>query len=214
MTPALPFLILHIAAGFAALAAGTVAILSRKGGPTHIRAGTVFYWGMVGTGASALLLALLRPNTFLFLIGVLSLYFVHAGRRAIAAGVPDWRDHGASIAMLLAGAVMIVLGALGIAGIDLVPLPKGLAPVLVAFGGIGMALSAVDLRDYRRELAWPDKVARHLQRMTAGYIAAATAFIVVNGGFLPPLVRWLGPTALLVPVIVWYSTRLRRTGAV
>jgi hypothetical protein len=214
MTLALAFLVLHIATGFAALAAGTLAMLSRKGGPTHIRAGLVFYWGMVGAGVSALALALLRPNTFLFTIGVLTLYFVHAGRRALAADAPDWRDYGGSAGMLAVGAVMIGLGGLDLAGAALVPLPVGLSPVLIAFGAIGAALSALDLRDFRRELQWPEKVARHLQRMTAGFIAASTAFVVVNGSFLPPLVRWLGPTLLLVPVIVWYSTRLRRTGAV
>lgn len=214
MTLFVPFLVLHVAAGFAALVAGLVAMLSRKGGPAHIRAGRMFYGGMMVAGATACVLAYLRPNAFLFLIGVMSLYLVHAGRRAVAAGAPDWRDHGAAIAMLLAGAVMVVLGALGVAGIEVLPLPAGLAVVLVVFGGIGAALSAADLRAFRRDLSWSDKVARHLQRMTGAYIATTTAFIVVNGSFLPPLVRWLGPTALLVPMIFWFTARLRRTGTV
>ncbi|MCW5744891.1 MAG: hypothetical protein KIT36_01645 [Alphaproteobacteria bacterium] len=212
MTLSLPFLVLHIAAGFAALLAGLVAMLSRKGGVTHIRAGIVFYWSMVTAGATACVLASLRPNVFLFLIGVMTLYLVHAGRRAVAPGEPDWRDHGAAVAMLVAGTAMVGLGALGSAGLDLLPLPAGLAIVLVVFGGISMALAAADLRDFRRDLQWPDKVARHLQRMTGAYIATSTAFVVVNATFLPPLVRWLGPTALLVPVIFWFTARLRRTG--
>lgn len=206
------FLGLHVAGGFTALLAGLMAMLSRKGGPTHVWAGRVFYWAMVVAGITACLLAILRPNTFLLLIAVLSLYFTYAGRRAVAAGGPDWRDRGTAIVMLVAGAVMIVLGALGVAGVDVVPLPAGLAVVLMVFGSIGAALSLADLRAFRRELSWPDKVARHLQRMTAAFIATSTAFVVVNGAFLPPLVRWLGPTALLVPVIFWFTFRLRRTG--
>src|SRR5437588_569476 len=42
----------------------------------------------------------------------------------------------------------------------------------------------------------------HMGGMIGSYIAAVSAFSVVNLRFLPPLVRWLWPVAIGVPVIL------------
>lgn len=39
--------------------------------------------------------------------------------------------------------------------------------------------------------------------MGGGYIATVTAAVTVNLTMLPPLVRWLGPTAVGVPFIFY-----------
>ena len=49
----------------------------------------------------------------------------------------------------------------------------------------------------------------HLQRMTGSYIAACTAFLVVNLDKvkipIPPVIAWLLPTMILTPLIIKWS---------
>jgi hypothetical protein len=47
--------------------------------------------------------------------------------------------------------------------------------------------------------------------MVGAYIATVSAFSVVNFTFLPPMVRWLWPTAVGVPLIfIWIRSYRRR----
>lgn len=45
----------------------------------------------------------------------------------------------------------------------------------------------------------------HIQRMIGAYIAALTAFLVVNNTYLPSLAAWLLPTVILTPLIFYWS---------
>ena len=206
MAPYLPFLVVHIAAGFTALATGTVALATEKGSPIHRRAGRIFFWAMVAVALTAFVIASLRWNPFLLSIGLFSLYLVFAGRRAadLRPATPRWPDWLAAILMMIAA-----LGMIGRGGQSLAHGQIGLAPVLVVFGIIGGALAAQDLAAIRRgPREGRARLQRHLARMLGGMIAATTAFVVVNAGFLPPLVRWLGPTVLFVPFIAYWSRRV------
>jgi hypothetical protein len=208
MAPYIPFLVVHIAAGCTALIAGTVALSAEKGGPLHCFAGRLFFWAMITVTLSALVIALLRPNAFLFTIGLFSLYLVFAGRRA--ANLRSWTDRRPD---WLAGALMLAaaLGMIGRGGMMLTTGQVGLAPVLIVFGLIGGALAVQDLiAIHRRPEAAASRLARHVGRMIGGMIAATTAFVVVNGSFLPELLRWLGPTVIFVPFIVYWTRRLTR----
>jgi hypothetical protein len=53
----------------------------------------------------------------------------------------------------------------------------------------------------------------HLQRMTGGYIAATTAFLVVNAQYspvvLPSVVVWLLPTVILTPLTIAFSKKYK-----
>jgi hypothetical protein len=86
--------------------------------------------------------------------------------------------------------------------------------ILLAFGSIGLTMALADWRDWARgPINGKVRIARHLGRMLGGTIATITAAGVVNLGFLPDLVVWLGPTALITPVIFWWTARVTR-GAV
>lgn len=204
-------LFLHILAGVAALAAAGVAVGSAKGGRLHRRAGNIYTLAMLVTGLSALLLAMVDPNPFLFAVGVFSLYLVFTGWRAaiVRDGRPRLLDHAGGVVMALAGLGMLGWGAQGVlAG-------SGAQPViLLAFGAIGLTMALSDWRDWARgPLTGKDRIARHLARMLGGTIATITAAGVVNLGFLPDLVVWLGPTALVAPVIFWWTARVTRGAA-
>ncbi len=206
-----PLLFVHIFAGATALGAAGFALGSAKGGALHRRAGQVYALGMAITGGTALLLATLRPNAFLFAIGVFSLYLVFTGWRAavLRDGVPRLPDHLAGAAMAAVGGVMLVWGAHGvIIGMTSQPV------ILVVFGAIGLTLALGDWRDWRKgAIIGKARIARHLTRMMAGTIATVTAATTVNLAFLPDLVAWLGPTALLTPVIFWWNARILRPSA-
>jgi uncharacterized membrane protein len=213
MQPYLAILIVHIGAGGAALLASLAALYAPKGGPLHRRAGRAFVAAMLAVGASALTLAILRPNAFLFTVGLFSLYLVTAGWEAARPGRVSRRAAAVALAMLVAAVCMI-----GIAGAVLLDWPGAarlvgrLPPVaLLVFGAIGAAFGAQDLRAWAaaRPESPRQRIARHLARMGGAAIAAWTAFVVVNARFLPPPVAWIGPTLLLLPVILYWQRRVR-----
>lgn len=211
MAPHIPFLVIHIAAGFLALAAGSVALATEKGRTWHRRSGRVFVWAMFSVAATAFIIATLRPSAFLFSIGVFSLYLGLTGWRAAVnrAGTPRPIDWTAAGVMLVAGAGMIGWGAF-----ESIDGTVGLAPVLIVFGGIGGAAAISDLRSFRGGgVQGKRRIVRHLSRMIPGMIAATTAFVVVNGTFLPPLVAWLGPALILSPFVAYWRRRTERSSA-
>lgn len=75
-------LILHAIAGGIALLTGAIAIISKKGGRLHKKAGKVYFWAMTLVFITGILIAGYRWNKFLFLIAFLSYYSVFSGVRA------------------------------------------------------------------------------------------------------------------------------------
>lgn len=204
-------LFLHILAGVTALAAAGIAVGSAKGGRLHRRAGNIYTLAMLITGLSALVLSVMDPNPFLFAVGIFSLYLVFTGWRAamVRDGRPRLADHAGGAVMALAGVGMLGWGGQGMLS------GSGAQPViLLVFGAIGLTMALADWRDWARgPVAGKRRIARHLGRMLGGTIATITAAGVVNLGFLPDLVVWLGPTVLITPVIFWWTARVTR-GAV
>jgi uncharacterized membrane protein len=204
-------LFLHILAGVAALASAGIAVGSAKGGWLHRRAGNIYTLAMLVTGLSALFLSVMEPNPFLFAVGIFSLYLVFTGWRAamVRDGRPRLSDHAGGAVMALAGVGMLGWGGQGMLS------GSGAQPViLLVFGSIGLTMALADWRDWARgPVVGKPRIARHLGRMLGGTIATVTAAGVVNLGFLPDLVVWLGPTVIITPVIFWWTARVTR-GAV
>ena len=67
--------------------------------------------------------------------------------------------------------------------------------VYIVFGFIGMRLAMQDIGYYKQKITnkkyW---LISHLSKMMGGYIAATTAFLVVNNKIVPPILAWLVPT--------------------
>lgn len=204
-------LIVHIFAGFLALAMAGTALGAAKGGRWHRRAGNLYVLSMLTVTLTTFALVAIRPNLFLLVIGIFSFYLVFTGWRAamLRDGRPRWPDHLAGLAMATTGLLMLSLGLGGLLGTG------GPQPViLLAFGTIGLTLALSDWRDWRSGSGTGKaRIARHLSRMLAGSIATITAAVVVNLGFLPALVTWLGPTVLITPVIFWWNARIMRGAA-
>ncbi len=200
-------LFIHIAAGCVALSLGAVAMATKKGAPLHRRMGKIYFYAMSIIAATAFILAPIFHNVFLFLIAILSFYAALSGYRVLTRKNPfengaaelDW---AASLAVLLAGIAMIGLGIARTSVVD-----SGFIPMLFVFGSIASLLGANDIRSYLRpprlKGAW---ILAHIGNMMGSYIATMTAFSTTTMHFLPLTVRWLWPTAVLVPCIV-YMTR-------
>ena len=77
------FLTIHIFSGGLSLLLGTWNLLQKKGNISHKKVGLIFVWGMLITGFTAFVLAILKSNVFLFIIGIFTVYLVGTGQRYI-----------------------------------------------------------------------------------------------------------------------------------
>ncbi|MFC4350967.1 hypothetical protein ACFOW6_05370 [Fodinicurvata halophila] len=199
----------HILAGFVALGAAGVAVAAAKGSPLHRRSGNVYVLAMLVVTITTLGLVMLRPNAFLLGIGIFSFYFVFTGWRSAKQRDGRARAIDVSAAFLMAVTALAMAG-WGLAGL-LDSVGKDRSIILLVFAAIGLSMAISDLRDWRKgPITGKARIARHLTRMLGGSIATITAAVVVNLTFLPQLVGWLGPTALITPLIVWWNVRLLR----
>jgi hypothetical protein len=81
--------------------------------------------------------------------------------------------------------------------------------VSLAFASMSLVFSVRDFLSYGR----PDELYKnwlkiHLGNMIGGYIAAVTAFVVVNNMF-PSFWGWFAPTLVGVPYILYWNRRLK-----
>jgi len=206
----------HIAAGSIALFAAPGAMLTVKGGRAHRRWGHVYVWAMGVVAVTALALATMRPNLFLALVAIFSFYLAFIGQRTIARRrlSPGQRV----TALDWAGVVMAGSGAVGLLLYALLPHGGGrpaLWLVALIFGLVGLLLAGREMQGFWRPAADPRAWwYRHMGNMLGAYIATVSAFSVVNFTFLPPIVRWLWPTAVGVPLIgLWIRHYRRRFAA-
>lgn len=209
------FLVIHIIAGTIGLLSGTINIIAKKGDKRHRLVGKFFLYSMLTVGVSAFVLSTLHKNYFLFIVGVFTFYMAATGDRYLSlkglnsgqkSKLIDWL---LTIFMLLFGLAFIVFG------IYHLTRSNTFGIVFIVFGFIGLRMVASDIKNYngKSESAnyW---LTAHLQRMIGAYIAALTAFLVVNSkyfeGLIPGYVIWLLPTVIFVPLIVKWSREYER----
>lgn len=207
------FLMLHIAGGATGLTTGTLNIVRKKGGVPHKRVGKIFVYSMLLAGCSALVLSVLHEIYFLFIVGIFTIYMTATGQRYLqfkqAAAKPGPVDWLLSGGMMFTGLVFITLGIMRLVHAN------NFGIVFIVFGAVGIRFSIADIGNYNGK----SKVKNfwligHLQRMTGSYIAAITAFLVVNGKYfpasVPSFVIWLLPTVVLVPLIAKWTAKYRQ----
>jgi len=203
-------LALHIASGLVAFICAPVALLTTKGGRTHRKWGKIHFWAMAVVAASALFLSILLPILFLALVAVFSFYAAFSGYRVLflkdlprggRARLIDW---AAALITFVSSASLAAIGI--IRSHMLAGLPR-LVPIVL--GCIGMLLGGRSILLFlhppsEKQFWWFE----HMTGMIASYIAAITAFAVVNLGprFGNAWWVWLWPAMVGVPAIrVWKS---------
>ena len=111
-------IVLHVVAGFLALASGLVAMsYGKKGGKVHNLSGIIFYWSMVAIFLTTLLFFFLFPNNlkyqFFLTIGIVSFYPTWSGKRMLKMKkglIPAWYDMSAAYLVGISGIVMLAYG--------------------------------------------------------------------------------------------------------
>jgi uncharacterized membrane protein len=198
-------LIIHITAGTIGLFTGTINIIRKKGDKLHKSVGRFFYFGMLINGFAGFIMSLIHINYFLLIIAVFSIYMISTGQRSLSlkqlnkGQKPQVIDWILSIIMSIFGTGFIIFGGY------LVFTKVYFGTVMLVFGLISILMVLQDIKNYQGKIEiknfW---LLVHIQRMIGAYIAATTAFLVVNNTILPGIVAWLLPTVILVPLIfIW-----------
>jgi uncharacterized membrane protein len=197
---------LHIGSGFLALGGGLGVLTTEKGGRRHRQFGRGFLYAMAVVAATSLALLALDPTVwrlFLGLVAVFSVYFAFSGYRTLSRKRPS--DDATRVDWVAVG--LYGTASAGLVGMGAWFSARGadFGVVMGVFGGIGLVFSTVDVRQFRRGPEPGDWVGQHVVRMGAGYIATVSAFSAVNFLFLPPVLRWLWPTLLGTPLLVYLA---------
>jgi len=110
-------LVLHITAGSLALLCGMLAMLTRKGHRAHRRAGIAYVGAMLVVALTAVLMATMHPNPFLFAVALFSAALALSGWLPARGDQPHWGrvigDMGITVALLLwvVGSWLLLSGA-------------------------------------------------------------------------------------------------------
>jgi uncharacterized membrane protein len=204
-------LALHIIGGTVGLTCGLINIVRKKGDKTHKLVGKGFLYGMLTAGSMSFALAILHPNPFLFMVGVLTMYSVGTGQRYLSlkqlgdGQKPLLVDWFLTIMMLLAGIPFIGFG------INYLIHGENFGIVFIVFGLLGLRSVLKDFGYYRGKIDVKNYwLIQHIGRMGGGFIASATAVLVVNGkyfAFIPDVLLWLLPTIIFTPLLVSWAKK-------
>ena len=203
-------LVLHIISGSIGLLTGTINIAKKKGDIIHKKVGLFFLYGMIINGVSGLLMTVIHSNLFLFIIGIFSIYMAATGQRYLYLKGLSEGKKPKSIDWILSSMMFVFGIGFMIYGILLLLSSNTFGIVLLVFGLISLSMVVQDIYNYTtHKLAKNFWLLVHIQRMMGAYIAASTAFLVVNNAFLPEIVVWLLPTVILTPLIFKWSNKYK-----
>ena len=203
------FLAAHVAAGSLGLLCGPLALVVEKGGVAHRRVGLVFYYAMLGVALSALVLAVLHRQQFLFAVGIFSGYMAFTGR-AVLRRRQQGRTHqlgrpelAVSGLVVLANCYFLVLGVVQLLHHDLFGL---------VFLSFVLSTGRMLRQDYQllrgRDVAPNFWLIVHITRMIGACIAAYTAFFVVNAHSRLSLLAWLAPGLVGALLLAYWKRRV------
>jgi len=214
-----PIMGIHIVAGSAALISGGAALALRKGGRWHGRSGTVFFAAMIAMTLTGALVAAVKPERATAVIAIITCYLV-----ATAWRTAKRRDGRAGRFELAALAVVIAcaLAQLGF-GLAAMESPRGRLDSLpyqpiFFFAGLAALAAALDLNFIlRRRLSGAQRIGRHLWRMCAALLIAATSFFQGQQNEFPDAVRgsavWYLPALAVLAALLFWMLRVRFGGA-
>lgn len=206
----------HIAAGAVTLLSGPVAIFYNfKDRRKHRVAGKVFFYAMLVVCFSSIAGFIKRPDQFFyqFLLGIAVLVLAGIARGVRAAmlmkgGKVIRFDFVYSVLLGLFGVLMIGQAGRLVAQQAMIAMP-------ILFGVFGLSAVLDSVRNVRifsnpARMRANDWMRLHLNSMLSAFIASSTAFTVNAAHFLPWYWQWFGPTLLLVPIIIYFSRKVKR----
>ena len=204
------FIYIHAFFGGVGLITGIASIIVKKGRLNHKRLGKWFSWSMIISSVISLVIARMpnHINTFLFLIGIFTIYMVLAGNRALT--FKSVKKTKANLTDKLVSGIM-ALSALLMIGFGVNGLINGYSHsiLFLFFGIIGLFLPYGDYKLFKTTLdnrkLW---LINHLSRMLGALIASVTAFIVA-GMHQDTLWAWITPSVLGTVYIVYWIKKTK-----
>ncbi|MBX7540100.1 hypothetical protein [Qipengyuania sphaerica] len=204
--------VLHGAIGFGASAAAVVALMVRKGGSWHRRAGWAFVAGMTFAALTTWYFMIARPLPLAMVSSTLTLYALGMALFAVNARWPGARRWEWGLFALLA---LVMLGMLATAA-NLYRAGSNLFPAPLAMFAVFSVFAVIDLRYLRAEvISGASRVQRHMLMMAlavAQMVMAPTIIVAPDIG-VPTAVIVFG-SLLLVPLIYFgFGGAARRAAA-
>ena len=204
------FIYIHAFFGGVGLITGIASIVVKKGRLNHKRLGKWFSWSMIISSAISLVIARMpnHINTFLFLIGIFTIYMVLAGNRALT--FKSVKKTKANLTDKLVSGIM-ALSALLMIGFGVSGLLNGYSHsiLFLFFGIIGLFLPYGDYKLFKNTLEnrklW---LINHLSRMLGALIASVTAFIVA-GMHQDTLWAWITPSVFGTAYIIYWIKKTK-----
>jgi len=215
-----PVLIVHIVAGVAAIASGTMAVAARKGGRAHRLAGTVFVLAMTTMAALAIYLALFvppvgaagAPPAASAAVATLTLYLVATAWMTVRrkAGQIGLFERSACVVAVIIAAALAILGLRAAASHEALVAPYFVFAAFAAF------VAALDLNVILRGgISGVARLSRHLWRMCFALFFACAFFFIGQQKVMPkslhgsPVLFALGLAPL--GVLLFWMIRVRFT---
>ncbi|WP_116236197.1 hypothetical protein [Parasphingopyxis lamellibrachiae] len=203
-------LLLHIASGGVAVAAGAVALFSAKGSTVHRGAGNLFFGSMLAMAAAGTYLAWVAPMMITVLAGLFTGYLVATSWMTVRR--PEGVSGPFDIAAFL---VALAIGAGGFFyGFEATNSETGLVDGFSAgpyffFGGLALLAAAGDaLLIVRRGISGAQRIARHLWRMClALYFAVGSLFTGPGASAFPESLQgsaWLSAPEMIVAAMMLF----------
>mgnify|MGYP003425066056 CR=1 FL=1 len=203
-------LIIHIIAGSIGLLTGTINIIKKKGDKAHKNVGKFFFYSMLINGFAGLIMSLIHRNDFLLIVAVFSIYMVATGQRFLSLKQLHKEQKPKTIDWILTYTMLVFAFLFITYGSYLLINKVNFGIVLLVFGVVRRLMAIKDTKVYNGNIKEKNYwLLLHIQRMVGSYIAALTAFIVVNNHFLPGIVGWLLPTVIFTPLIVKWTKQYR-----
>lgn len=175
------FLIIHIIGGATSLLSGLVAMLTQKGGRSHRLAGKIYFGGMTAVFIGAVVVAIAHRNDFLLMVGFFSYYMTVRGYRILSLKKLDRGQKFAPLDWIIISVSAIFIFTLITWGVWAWMQGSSMGIVGLVFGLIGLTFLVNDIKSYvnppTEKMHW---WYTHISSMGGSYIAATTAFIVVN----------------------------------
>ena len=164
---------------------------------------------MLFSAITALIISFIpqHESPFLFAIGIFSSYFIITGYRALRfkKNIPKLVvDKLISWTMIVTGLCMVLLPII---------LSQKINIIMSVFGIVGLVFAVRELQLFTdQEKLKGNWLKLHLGKMIGGYIAATTAFLVVNNVF-PSFYGWFIPGIVGGLYITYWIRKLNKSAA-
>ena len=215
MTAFTTLLIIHIGAGFCAVAVGVMPILTRKGSRLHRLSGQVFAGLMTILLICAWAMTALRPDPYFLGLSATASLTLFSGLRVLGRKRPDLNRQDR--ARPLDWIVTLAALAIGLLTVSMAIVGYGDAPpqILIALAYGALSMASWDLWRFSRPLDWPFSprlwTYEHLWKMLGAYSAVLSAFSGNFLAFLPPPWSALWPTILFQSLtVIWIGVLVIR----